>query len=186
METKEFFRRFHWGTVVPAVLTFAAGIAVAAAPAGSNLARSVTVGIFFALSGILCALDFFLDREENPVRLLSGTAQAAAALWMFVMISAPLYIFCIAMAVIIALRAGSDIFGAIKNDGGPRRIVRIVLSALFIAACIVIPCKPFEIGGLLIYTGVLMAAEAVYSFVVACLEGLFEEEETLHFRTVKK
>lgn len=186
MTTKEWFKRFHWGVAGPAVLTLAAGIAVAAAPAESYLARSVSVGGCFALSGLLCILAFFLGREENPVHMLAGVAQTSAALWMFVTLTTPLYVFCIAMAVVTALRAGGEIFEAVKKERGTRRYVRIAFAVCFVAACIVIPCDPFDLQGLLVYTGVVLLAEAVCGFIAACVSGLFAEEETPPSRTFRK
>ncbi len=187
MNGKEFFKRFQWGTVFPVLLTLAAGIAVLAAPVGSYLARSVTVGVFFSLAGIVCLAAFFLETEENPLRLIAGVAALSAALWLFITVTTPVYVFCIAMAVVTALRAGGDAFDAIRHDGGWRRIVRCIVDALLLGLCIVVPCDPFgKAAALLRYTGAVMIAETVWGGIVACLLGLFEEEEVLHFRTVKK
>lgn len=176
MNAKEFFTRFHWGVVFPAVLTFAAGIAVMAAPESAYLARSVTVGILFALAAICTLAAFFLDLEGNPVRLIAGVASASAAVWMFITVTTPLKIFCIAMGVVTVLRLGGDVFDAIKRDGGKRRIVRFCVDAVLLALCIVIFCDPFSFRTLLLFTGGTMLAETLYSLVIAFLTGVMEPE----------
>ncbi len=187
MKAKEFFKRFRWSVVFPTVLAFAAAIAVMAFPEKSYLARSVTVGVFFVLAGSVSVAAFFLDADSNPVRLLAGVCRLSAALWMFITVNTPLYIFCIAMAAIIMLSAGADIFDAFRHDGGKRRYIRLVCSVLLVAAAVVSCCDPFATqGALLLYTGAVMLAETLFSFTVACIVGLFEEEEVLVFRTVKK
>ncbi len=186
MTVKQFFKRFHWETAVPAVLLFLVGILLIAIPEEEYLARSVSVGIFFVLSGATGVLAFFLGVEENPVCLLGSVAQLSAALWMFITIRTPLYVFAIAAAVVLVLMAGGEILRAVKKDGGACRIVRIVLSALFVAACIAVPCDPFGThDALLDYTGAFLLLFGVYTAVMTWITGLFEEEEELVFRKVK-
>lgn len=177
MKIKEIFVKFRLGKLIPALLTLAAGIAVMSAPAGEYLARSVSVGVLFALSGLVGAIAFFLDAEENPVALLACVSQVSAALWMFVIVETPLYIFCVALALIAALRAGSGIYEGIKHDGGIRRIVRFVFAGIFIALCIVIPCNPFETDPLLLYTGAVMLAEAGYASAMTCISWRGEADD---------
>lgn len=186
MTVKQFFKRFHWGMIVPAALLFLVGILLIAFPEKEYLARSVSVGIFFALSGATGLAAFFLGFEENPVYLLASVVQLSAALWMFITVYTPLYVFAIASAVVLFLMAAGEIYRAAKRDGGARRIVRIVLSALFMAACIVVPCDPFGThAALLNYTGSFLLIFAVYTVVMTWITGLFEKEETLVFRKVK-
>lgn len=186
MTAKEFFKRFHWETVVPAALLFLVGILLIAIPEEEYLARSVSVGIFFVLSGATGLAAFFSETEENPICLLASVAQLSAALWMFITVYTPLYVFAIAAAVVLFLMAAGEILRAVKNDGGARRIVRIILSALFMAACVAVPCDPFGThAALLDYTGSFLLLFAVYTVVMTCITGLFEEEEELVFRKVK-
>ncbi len=175
MNAKEFFAKLHWGRSVPVLLSLAAAIAVLAVPTGESLARSVTVGVLFSLSGIVCLLAFLLDREENPVRLLAGVARISSAVWMLVTLTTPVHVFCIAMGIVVLLSAGADCFEAIRGDVGIKRVLRLVFDALLLALSVTLFCDPFKSDALLYFAGSAMFCEAVYSGVLLFLERILEE-----------
>ncbi len=157
-----------WDRLVPSVLLFAAAVLLMSLPAGLYLARSVSVGVLFALSGGIAVAAFFTGREENIFRLLSGVAQLSAALWMLVIITTPLYVFCVALAAIAALRAGGEILDGIRKEKGAFRILRCACAVLVIGALIVVPCDPFGTAlPLLVYTGAVLLVFSVIEIFFA-------------------
>lgn len=157
----------HWNLSVPALLFFAVAILLMSASATQYTVRSVTTGVLFVVGGGTGIIGFF-QKEDNVFRLLAGVAQLSAAVWMFVTIKTPVTVFCIAIAAIILLFAGGEVYDAVRRTGGWKRIVWIVIAAAVVGACIVVPCDPFSAADqLLSYTGAVLCVFSALLYVRA-------------------
>lgn len=189
MTAKQFFKTFRWGTIVPNALTLLGAILSVCVPFGDAPAIEITIGVMFALAGIVLCVAYLLERMSNIILLLAGAAQLAVAIWLFFSAPISLYLFSVALGVVVILRAAAEIYVAATEKGNLRlRIARIVIAAIFIALMIVTFVNPFtrysdtcKFTGALFFVGMFFAA-----LRDVLKEGLFEEEEELKFRPVKK
>ena len=190
MEKSEFFKRFRRWNFCPALLYAAAGIAVICTEGAGIFPVAVACGVLFALAGIVNAVAFFFSYSENVASLLLGVCGIAVAVWLFVIRYVPLRVFGIALAVLVALFALSEVFGALecRKEGANRGIwiARIVLAAVFFGLGVVSAVSPFgSLLTLMTYSGAVLLAESLCSSLFTLLCGAFVPEEKLRFRPVK-
>lgn len=190
MKAKKFFKLFKWSTLVPALFTLVAGILFSCIPTGDAFALEIGAGVLFLVSGILAVVGFLLDHTGNPVALLAGVSQLAVMLWLFISAPVGLYVLCIALAVIVAVRSASEVYEAVvSRKAQPKKwIARIVFAAAFVALAVTVAANPFESAGSLCVTaGVALLGSAFFGIVFELLSGgFFYEEEELRFRPAKK
>lgn len=194
MTAKEFFKRFRWGEVFPAALYFVIGVLTAAmypsvsADGAAMYAYEFLTASLALLAGAAVTVYYFLGRNESVFYLLSGVGGLAVAVYLFVPTLVKRSVVPIALGIAAVLNGAAECYEGIRaRKTGKWAIVRIVLGAVFASLGVVSCVRPCALlSDDWILTGVVFLAQAAAMFAFCFVDGLFEEEEGLKFRPVKK
>ncbi len=194
MTSKEFFKRFKWGVVLPAALYFIIGVLTASmypsviAGKPAAYAYEFVTAILALAAGAAVIAYYFLGRDESIFHLLSGVGALAVAVYLFVPTLVKWSVVPIALGVSAVLHAASECYEGIRTLKKSRTVggVRIALGVAFVALGVLSCVRLMDTTRAdWLFTGLVYLAEAVVLIAFAWAGGLFDEEETLKFRPVK-
>ena len=192
MTAKEFFKRFRWGAFVPAALYFVIGVMTAAiypATTGGTTwpAYEFTVAALALLAGA-CAVAYYFLGQDDILALLSGVGAISVAIYLFVPPLAKRSVVPIALGISLILHAAAMFYGGlrVRKEKLAECVARIVFGTAFAVLGVLSCVGLFGAADNWLFAGVCYLACAAFMFLFALFGGLFEEEEILKFRPVKK
>ncbi len=191
MTAKEFFKRFRWGVYVPAVLYFVIGVVTAAIyPTTGGKTWSVyefTVAALALIAGAIAVAYYFLGHDD-VLALLAGVGAIAVAIYLFVPPLAKRSVVPIALGISLILHAAAMFYGGlrVRKEKLAEFVARIVFGTAFAVLGVLSCVGLFGAADNWLFAGVCYLVCAGFMFLFALADGLFEEEEVLKFRPVKK